>query len=375
VLPLAAISAVAQFIGASVVGHSLPFVGTWRMPLGWGLGMAVWHIVGAVVAVFVLGLIIEALAPTFNAEKNRMQAFKVAAYSFTPGWVAGIFMILPALGILVLLASLYGIYLLYLGLPRVMKNPPEKSAGYTALTVVAAIVVSVIIGVIGGMIAAPAMMGAASLGMAPTSPVVRPSTVDPASPLGKLDDFAKKMEVAGKNMEAAEKSGDPKKQMEAAMGALGTALSGGKGVEPLQLDQLKPFVPEKFAGLPRTNTSSERAGVAGLMTAKALGIYGDASGKHVELEVVDTGGVAGVMGFASWLGVQGERETDDRLERTKREGNRVVHEEVSKRGGSNKYALVLGDRFIVTAQGQGVDINALKSGVGSLDLAKLEGMK
>jgi hypothetical protein len=371
VLPLAGIAAVAAFIGMSVVGHSLPFVGTYRLSIGWGLALAVWHIVGAVIGVFVLGFIIDALAPSFDGQKNREQAFKVAIYCYTPAWVAGILNIIPALGILGILAALYGIYLLYLGLPRLMKSPEAKSAGYTAVTVIAAIVVSIIVSVIGGLVASPAMM--ATTGM--SSPMVPPSKVDPASPLGKLDDFAKKMEEAGKKMEAAEKSGDPSKQMEAALATLGTAMSGGKGVEPLQLDQIKPFVPESFAGLPRTNTRSERAGVSGFMTAKAEGTYSDTSGKRIELEVVDTGGVAGLMGLAAWANIQGERETDDRIERTRRDGNRMVHEEVSKQGGSNKYSVVLADRFVVTASGTGVDINALKSGVASLDIGKLEAMK
>jgi hypothetical protein len=215
------------------------------------------------------------------------------------------------------------------------------------------------------------MMAAGALGGA----VARHSRVDPASPAGKLDDFARKMEEAGKKMEAAQKSGDPNKQMEAALSTLGTAVSGGKSVEPLQLDQIKPFVPETFGGLPRTATRSERAGVAGFMTAKAEGTYSDSAGKRIDLEVVDTGGVAGLMGLAGWAGVMGEREDDSRMERTQREGTRVVHEEVSKQGGRNKYSLVLADRFVVSAQGQGVDINALKSAVGSLDLSKLEGMK
>jgi hypothetical protein len=288
----------------------------------WGLGLAIWHLIAAVIAVFVLSFIIDALAPTFGAQKNRAQALKVAVYSYTAAWVAGIFMIIPALGILALLGSLYGIYLLYLGLPRLMKNPEEKSAGYTAVTVIAAIVLGFIISVIGGMVAAPAMMATGAM----NSPAIAPGRVDPASPMGKLDDFARKMEEAGKKMEAAEKSGDPNKQMEAALGALGTAMSGGKGVEPVQLDQIKPFVPETFAGLPRTKTRSERAGVAGFMTAKAEGTYGDTSGKHIELEVVDTGGVAGLMGLATWAGVTGERETDDRIERTRKEGGRIVHE-------------------------------------------------
>ena len=373
VLPLAGVAAIAQFIGMCLVGTSLGFLGTFRMPIGWGLGLAVWHLVGAVIAVFVLGLIIDALAPSFGGQKNPAQALKVAVYSYTPAWVAGILMILPLLGILVVLASLYGIYLMYLGLPRLMKNPEDKSIGYTAVTIIAAIVVSIIISVIGGLISAPAMMAASGLGAGPLSRA--PARADPASPMGKLDTFAKKMEEAGKKMEAAEKSGDPNKQMEAALGALGTAMSGGKNVEPLQLDQIRPFVPETFAGLPRTNTRSERSGAAGFMVAKAEGIYGDAAGKKVDLEVVDTGGMAGLMGLAGWIGITGERETDDRMERTRREGNRVVHEEVSKRGGRNKYALVLADRFVVSASGTGVDINTLKSGVAALDLAKLEATK
>ncbi len=372
VLPLAGVAAIAQFIGMCLVGTSLGFLGTFKMPIAWGLALAIWHLVGAVIVVFVLGFIIDALAPSFGGQKNMAQALKVAVYSYTPAWVAGILMLLPLLGILVILASLYGIYLMYLGLPRLMKNPEDKSIGYTAVTIIAAIVASIIISVIGGLISAPAMMAASGLGAGPLSSAAR---VDPASPIGKLDTFAKKMEEAGKKMEAAEKAGDPGKQMEAALGALGTAMSGGKNVEPLQLDQIRPFVPETFAGLPRTNTRSERAGAAGFMVAKAEGIYGDAGGKKVDLEVVDTGGMAGLMGFAGWVGITGERETDDRMERTRREGNRVVHEEVSKRGGRNKYALVLGDRFIVTASGTGVDINALKSGVASLDLGKLEAMK
>ena len=59
---------------------------------------------------------------------------------------------------------------------------------------------------------------------------------------------------------------------------------------------------------------------------------------------------------------------------TRKEGNRLVHEEVDKRGGHNKYTVVVGERFVISAEG-GADINALKSGVAGLDLAKLEGMK
>jgi hypothetical protein len=201
-------------------------------------------------------------------------------------------------------------------------------------------------------------------------------TFDKGSGGAQLDQFARKMEEAGKRMEQAQKSGDPKKQMEAAMGALGTALSGGKGVEPVQLDVLKPFAPEKFAGLSRTDMRSDRSGVAGLMAAKVEAEYGEGD-RTVQLEIVDTGGAAGLTALAGWaaLGATRESENSERVERMRREGNRMVHEEISKRGGTNTYSVILADRFMVSAEGRGVDIDTLKSAVGSLDLAKLEALK
>lgn len=368
VLPLAAVAAVAAFIGQVFVGVSAPFVGTMRLGIVAGLVGLVMALVMAVVMVFVLGFIADALAPSFGGTKNMDQAVKVAAYSFTPVWVVGILGIIPALGVLGILAGLYSIYLIYLGLPRLMKAPQEKAVGYTAVVVIGAIILWIVVAVLSSLVLAP-FMGAAALKGAAAPGV----THDKNSPMGKLDDFSRKMEEAGKKMEAAQKSGDPNKQMEAAMGALGTALSGGKGVEPVQVDALKPFVPEKFAGLPRADLRTERGGAMGLMVAKAEGEYREGD-KQIELEVTDTGGAAGLMGMVGWLGVTGEKEDSNRRESTRKEGNRIVHEEVDKRGGHNQYTVVLADRFVVSAQGN-ADINALKSAVNSLDLGKLEGLK
>ena len=370
VLPLAALAAVAGFISAAVVGTTIPYGGTFRMPMGWALGLLVYNLVMSVVAVFVLGFIIDALAPTFGGTKNFDQAVKVAAFSYTAGWLGAVLGIIPWVGwLLALLVSLYGFNLLYLGLPRLMKNPPEKSAGYTVVVVIVAIVVAFMISIIGGIVAAPAMVGM-SMGRAAV-------TYDKDSRLGKLEEFSKKMEEAGKKMEQAQKSGDPQKQMEAAMGALGTALSGGKGVEPVQLEALKPFLPEKAAGLPKTSYSNDRSGVAGLMAAKVQAEYGDESGKRLRLEVVDTGGAAGLTGLAGWamLGSTAESENDQRIERMRKEGNRMVREEISKRGGTNTYTVILADRFLVSGEGRGVDFDTVKSAVNAIDLAKVESLK
>ena len=149
VVPLVVVGAVANFIGNSIVGRGAPFVSTTlRLSIGTGLAMAVLSVVLAVLSVVVCAYMIDALAPTFAAQKNSVQAMKLASYAPTPAWVAGIVQILPVLGLFVLLGALYSLYLLYLGLPRLMKCPQEKAIGYTIVVVLCVIVVSVIAGTI-----------------------------------------------------------------------------------------------------------------------------------------------------------------------------------------------------------------------------------
>ncbi len=156
IIILAAIGPAASIIGMSLIGMSLPVVGTFRIPITTAIASAVATYILTLVGVYILALIIDSLAPTFSGEKNMKQAFKVAAYSYTPGWLAGVFTIIPALSVLGIL-GLYGLYLLYLGLPILMKSPKEKSAGYTVAVIVAAIIIFVVIGVVSrGFISYPA---------------------------------------------------------------------------------------------------------------------------------------------------------------------------------------------------------------------------
>jgi hypothetical protein len=147
IIILAAIGPIASIIGMSIVGISLPFTGSFRIPITTSIASAVAHYILTLVGVYILALIIDALAPTFLGEKNINQAFKVATYSYTPAWLVGIFAIIPVLSILGIL-GLYGLYLLYLGLPVLMKSPQEKSLGYTVAVIVAAIIIFVVIGIV-----------------------------------------------------------------------------------------------------------------------------------------------------------------------------------------------------------------------------------
>jgi Yip1 domain len=143
VLILAAIPAICRAIRLSTVGY-FHFTGFWTVRL------AITSYVGALIAVYVLALIIDALAPTFGGHKGQIPALKVAAYSATAAWMSGIFILIPLLGILALVGALYSLYLLYLGLPVLMKAPEDRALGYTVVTIIAAIVVFGVIGVIVG---------------------------------------------------------------------------------------------------------------------------------------------------------------------------------------------------------------------------------
>jgi hypothetical protein len=127
----------------------MPFGSTvYRTPIGTALASAVVTYVLSLIGVFVLGMIIDGLAPTFGGTKSQIQALKTAAYSSTASWVAGVFTLVPGLRVLAIL-GLYSIYLLYLGLPVTMKAPAERAGAYTGVVILAAFVLFFIIGMIG----------------------------------------------------------------------------------------------------------------------------------------------------------------------------------------------------------------------------------
>src|SRR5262249_7176255 len=294
---------------------------------------------------------------TFGGQQDSARAMRVAAYSFTPAWIAALFNIIPFLGILGLIGAFYGMYLLYLGLPVVMKSPQEKTAGYAVVTIVAAIVVNVIVVGLGWAVVGAGAIGSGVLGsMASSSSRSKSGEIqfDKNSTLGKLQEFGKAMDESNKKMEAAQKSGDANAAANAAMDTLGTLLGGGKKVDPLDIDQIKGFLPATLGAFARQgNGTAEKSGIAALMVSKAEAEYADGT-KRVRLEISDPGGASGLVGLASWATLQTSKEDDNGSERTSKVNGRMVHEKTSKSGGTDEFDLVLGDRFVVSASSRDV---------------------
>jgi hypothetical protein len=146
---LALIPAIAQFIGYAFIGTRVLTFGVIRMNIGSALLRTVLYYIFALASVYVFGLVINALAPSFGSKQNAENAMKLAVYSMTPAWVGGIFYIIPALWILATLASLYGIYILYLGFATpMMDTAKDKVVGYLVVSFIVMIVLTVVVGLI-----------------------------------------------------------------------------------------------------------------------------------------------------------------------------------------------------------------------------------
>lgn len=136
---LAAIPAIAGLIGSVLT------------PFG-GVG-----IVGAVVSaaatygfsllgLYIFALIVDALAPSFDGSKDQIQAFKAVVYGSTASWVGGAALFIPVIGGLIAFAGgIYSLYLLYLGLPKLMKVPEQKAMGFVIVVIVLAVVIQMIV--------------------------------------------------------------------------------------------------------------------------------------------------------------------------------------------------------------------------------------
>lgn len=157
---LAAIPIVAGFIQMSVIGTPL-----FRVGISTGLTAAVVQYALSLGGVYLAAFVIEKLAPNFQSQGNTLQALKLVAYAYTAAWVAGVFYLLPIIGVLgVLAGAIYSIYLLYLGLPVMMKTPQDKVIIYMIVSAVVILVISVVIGLVVGAITTAAYMGSRLVG-------------------------------------------------------------------------------------------------------------------------------------------------------------------------------------------------------------------
>ena len=344
VLPLAAIGPVARFIGGVVFGYGA-FGFRYRPSIISALSSAIVGYIMTLIGVYVVALIIDALAPSFGGTKDRTAAFKVAAFGATAAWIAGIFGIFPALGFLGIL-GLYSFYLLFLGLPLLMKSPPEKATGYIIVVAIISFVISAIVGAAAAGLTRSSVMGGAAIGAGAGSiSVPGGGSVD----MGKLEEAGKKLEDAA------------------------TKMQNGQGKPAIAPDVLQGLLPATIGGLTRTSVESSSMGAAGVSGAQAEARYG--SGDNViTLTVTDLGAMGGLAAMGSALNIQSSKQDATSYEKVGKVDGRMTTEKYDSTDKRGEYGTLVGDRIMVQAEGNAASIDVFKAAVAAVDLGKVEGL-
>jgi Yip1 domain/zinc-ribbon domain len=146
-----AVLAAVPFV-ATLVGDLWYFA--YRGIYGYAFAIAIATYVLDLAAVYVIGMIIWKLGPNFGTTTDQAKATLLAAFVYTPVFLISILTILPFISWITFLGLIYGLYVLYLGLPIVLGTPPGKEMTYIIAIVVVAIIVYAVIGAIIGAITA-----------------------------------------------------------------------------------------------------------------------------------------------------------------------------------------------------------------------------
>ena len=190
---------------------------------------------------------------------------------------------------------------------------------------------------------------------------------------------AKQMEAAAKQMEEASKTGTA--NMGDAMAAMGAAISGaataGKKVETVSYQELKALLPESLPGMKRTDATGEKSSAMGMQVSNAEGRYSSDDGSSTTIKITDIGSMTGLAGMTAyaWAKVDIDRESDNGYEKTTTFNGYKAHEKYDKPSKSGEISVLVGDRFVVEVDGRNVDMDAIKSTLGKVDLGKLNSMK
>ena len=358
VIYLAAIPPLCMLIGSLVFGFGIGGF-TYRPSLFSALGTAILEYGFQLGGVYVLARIIEALAPRFGGNADRVSAFKLAAYSATASWVAGVFSLLPMLSVLALL-GLYSLYLLYTGVPILMRVPPDRALRFTG-TVIA-------IGFVVGLVVA-AISAAILPGRGPDTAGKVGGTI--SLPGGINLDLDRAQKAAKRLEDMSKQAGQPSDN------SGGEPPSDDKGISPpsgIAPNDLKSLLPASLpGGFARTDISTASGGAAGFNFGNAKAVYakGDST---ITMSLTDMGAMGALAALGSAFGANTSEETATSYSKMGQVDGRMTVEEFNRETKSGKYSIIVGDRIMVEAEGAGATIDELKSAVGALDLGGVEAL-
>jgi hypothetical protein len=222
-----------------------------------------------------------------------------------------------------------------------MKVPEDKAIGYTAVTVVAAILLSIVAAAVTGSVLT-LFGGAASL------------------VTGSADSSSGTLTVPGLGTIDTDRIQHAADQAE--------KMANGE-ISPLTPAQLTPLLPASIGSYAKVASSSTSMS----MGSQAQATY-QAGDRRFDLSVTDMAAAGGLAGLAGAMGIEHTQEDADGYEKVYKDGDQMVTEKWSKSGSSGHYGVMVADRFMIEADGQAASIDELKAAVATIDQGDLEGM-
>ncbi|MFP3979410.1 MULTISPECIES: Yip1 family protein [Marinobacter] len=129
VLLLALIPALAGFFGTTQVGWQIGDGQVTRLSVNSALSLSVLFYAAMLAGIFILGKFIDFFAATYDAVDRVPRGVAMAAYTATPMFLIGVIAAYPNIWVNMLaglVAIAYAVYLLYEGLPILMKIPEDR---------------------------------------------------------------------------------------------------------------------------------------------------------------------------------------------------------------------------------------------------------
>jgi hypothetical protein len=126
-------------------------------------------------------------------------------------------------------------------------------------------------------------------------------------------------------------------------------------------------------GFARTDTSTAAGGAAGFDFGNAKAVYakGDA---RITLSLTDMGAMGALAALGSAFSANASEETANSYTKVGEVDGRMTMEEFNRETKAGRFAVIVGDRVIVEAEGNGVSMDALKTAVDAVDLGQVEAL-
>ncbi|WAC11606.1 hypothetical protein [Dyadobacter pollutisoli] len=185
-----------------------------------------------------------------------------------------------------------------------------------------------------------------------------------------------KQEDKGQEEEKAEEAKGPIDALQA-FADKAKEMGNREAVEPIDFRKLKELLPEKLGSLSRTEATGEKSGAMGFTVSTAEGKYSGGDGESIDIEIIDTGGIAGVstMTLAAWSIAEIDKETATGYEKTTKLEGYKSFEKYDNQNKSGELNVLVADRYLVNVDGNNVSIDQLKDALKDIDLSKLGDLK